>query len=764
MTTLSDQLAKPTLPEERTRLVRRVIFWLAIVAAALVGVLAGLLLVYSTNLPQVEDLERYRPSSITELYDQKGKVIGSFALQRRVIARYEDYPKVLRDAVISIEDKDFERHWGIDLWRIVGAAYRDISSGSRAQGASTLTMQLSRNLFLSPDRKFGRKLQEVILAIQIERRFTKEQIFTLYANQIFLGHGVYGFEAGSEFYFSKPARELSIDEAALLAGLPKGPSAYSPINNPEKALRRRNLVINNMMEDGRITAQQAQEAKSRPLNLRLQSEPNAVAPYFVEEARRYLEKKYGPDQVHEGGMRVYTSLDLELQQTAARAVLDGLAAYERRHGWKGHVVNVIAAGDDPFLYEHPDWSQAPEPGSYFHALVTKVAQGEAEIKIGKYQGLIHPADMAWTGHHSPLDILSVGDIVYVRVTAVGPEQQLQLALEQDSGAQAALVAIDNNTGEIRAMVGGRDFAESKFNRATQALRQTGSSFKPYVYSAAVEQGAMPDDTIVDAPISFPSVSGTWTPHNYDNKYEGTITLRHALAESRNIPAVKLAERVGIKTVIEYVRKFGITSEIQPYLPVALGSAEVTLLEHTAAYSTFPNDGVRLSPHSIRKVTDYDGHVMEQDFADVRDVLSAHSARVMVEMLQGVVRNGTGAAASKLNHPLAGKTGTTNDFTDAWFVGFSPSITCGVWVGYDEKITLGNKETGAQAALPIWMDFMKVAIAGKPDEQFPGAPPPEAMAGKNKTTAAALRRRGSLIPFRSWRNPEPGSANLYTGNC
>ena len=315
---------------------------------------------------------------------------------------------------------------------------------------------------------------------------------------------------------------------------------------------------------------------------------------------------------------------------------------------------------------------------------------------------------------------------------------MQLALEQDSGAQAALVAIDNNTGEIRAMVGGRDFDESKFNRATQALRQTGSSFKPYVYSAAVEQGALPDDTIVDSPISFPSGSGTWSPHNYDGKYEGTITLRHALADSRNIPAIKLAERVGIKTVIEYVRKFGITSEIQPYLPVALGSAEVTLLEHTAAYSTFPNDGVRLSPHSIRKVTDYDGHIMEQNFADVRDVISAHTARVMVELLQGVVLHGTGYAASKLNHPLAGKTGTTNDFTDAWFVGFSPSITCGVWVGFDEKKTLGNKETGAQAALPIWMDFMKVAIADKKDEKF-SEPPPEVLAGrKDKTESAAAK--------------------------
>jgi len=767
MTTPPDPITALNLPLNRARMLRRIVFALGIVAAALVGGLAGLLLVYSADLPQVNDLERYRPSSITELFDQNGKVIGTFALQRRVIAKYEDYPKVLRDAVISIEDKDFERHWGVDLWRIMGAAYRDLVSGSRAQGASTLTMQLSRNLFLSPDRKFSRKVQEIMLAIQIERRFTKEQIFTLYANQIFLGHGTYGFEAGSEFYFSKPAKLLTLEEAALLAGLPKAPTTYSPIHNPEKALRRRNLVLNNMMEDGRIASEQAQAAKSRPINLRLQADPNNLAPYFVEEIRRYLEKKYGTDQVHEGGLRVYTTLDTELQKTATRAVLDGLAAYERRHGWKAQLRNVMVAGEDIGSYEHPDWGRAPEVGSYYHALVIGVTRDAAEIKIGKYRGLIRAAEMAWTKLRSPAEILSIGDIVYVRVTGLIPSKPteglpgapqpdlrlrpntptagalgtaLQLALEQDSGAQGALLAIDNNTGEIRAMVGGRDFDESKFNRATQALRQTGSSFKPYVYAAAVEKGAQPDDTIVDAPISFPSISGTWSPHNYDNKYEGKITLRHALAESRNIPAVKLAERVGIRTVIEYVRKFGITAEIPPYLPVALGSAEVNLLEHTAAYTSFPNDGVRLGPHSIRKVTDYEGHAMEEDFADVRDVIGAHSARVMVDLLQGVVQHGTGIAASKLKHPLAGKTGTTNDFTDAWFIGFSPSISCGVWVGYDEKKTLGDKETGAQAALPIWIDFMRVAIAGRKDEQFP-APPPEAGPATANPTGGPQARRG-----------------------
>lgn len=716
---LRDITPPPPAPPKPSRVVYRVIFGLAVVAAALFGSLGGLLIVYSSDLPQVTDLEHYRPSSITELYDDKGEEIGSFALQRRVIVQYDDIPKVLRDAVISIEDKDFERHVGIDFWRLFGAAYRDLTSGSRAQGASTLTMQLSRNLFLSPDRKFSRKIQEILLAIQIERHFTKEQIFTLYANQIFLGHGVYGFEAGSEYYFSKHAKDLTLEEAALLAGLPKGPSGYSPINYPDKALRRRNLVLNNMMEDGRITAQQAQIAKSKPIVLHLQSDPNNRAPYFVEDVRRYLEKKYGTDQVHEGGLRVYTTLDSQLQKVANQAVLDGLATYERRHGWQGRLQNVIAGGDDPSTYTHPDWIHTPTPNSYFHALVTAVTSVEATIRVGKFSGQIRSADMTWTGHRSPAEILAPGDIAYVHVTGVNSStHRLALVLEQDSGAQAALVAIDNATGEIRAMVGGRDFDASKFNRATQALRQTGSSFKPYVYATAVEQvGLRPDDIVVDAPISFPG----WSPHNYDGRFEGAITIRRALADSRNIPAIRIAERVGIKNVVAYAHKFGISSEIQPYLPIALGSAEVTLLEHTAAYSTFPNDGVRLAPHSIRKVTDYDGHEMEQNMADVRDVISSRAARTMVELLREVVLHGTGYAASKLDHPLAGKTGTTNDFTDAWFMGFSPSITCGVWVGYDEKRTLGPKETGSAAALPIWIDFMRAAIAAKPTEQFPSAP-------------------------------------------
>ena len=697
-----------------------VLFGLLVLIAALVGATAGLLIVYSTDLPQVDGLERYRPSAITELYDDQGRIIGTFALQRRVIATFDDYPPVLRDALLSIEDKDFYRHWGINTWRILGAAYRDIESGGKVQGGSTLTMQLARNLFLSPDRSFHRKVQEALLAIQIERRFTKPQIFTLYANQIFLGHGVYGFEAASQYYFSKHAKNLTLDEAALLAGLPKAPQYYSPILHPDRALKRRNLVINAMLEDGKITTQQAAEAKEKPTILSLQHDPNSTAPYFVEEVRRYLESKYGSDQVHEGGLRVYTSLNLDLQKAANQSVLDGLAAYERRHGWKNKLVNVVAQGAVLEKYQSLDWDDTPEVNGYIHALVMQVESGSATVKFEKFSAELTQSDAAWT-QKKLANIMNVGDVIYVKILSLGRDGHARVSLEQDSGAQGALVALDNVSGEIKAMVGGRDFNESKFNRAVQAQRQVGSSFKPYVYAAAVDQGATPDDTILDAPVTFPAGTSTYTPHNYDEKFEGTITLRRALAQSRNIPALKLADRLGIKTVIDYARKFGVTSNIPPYLPIALGSADLTLMEQTSAFSVFPDDGVRIVPRYITKVTDYDGRVLEEDFPDVKDVISAKTARTLTSMLREVVQHGTGVAAAKMPYALAGKTGTTNDFTDAWFIGFSPSITAGVWVGYDEKKSLGSRETGGRAALPIWMEFMTAALAGRDSGQFEAPP-------------------------------------------
>ena len=713
-----EQAVAPT----RQKIVRRFVFALLVLLSALIGSFSGLIFVYSTDLPQIEQLEHYRPISSTELYDVHGKVIGSFALQRRVIATYSDFPPVLIEALISTEDKDFFRHGGVNIWRIIGAAYRDVESGGKVQGASTLTMQLARNLFLSQDRSFRRKVQEILLATQIERRFTKEQILTLYGNQIYLGHGVYGFEAASEFYFSKPAKQLTLPEAALIVGLPKAPTNYSPITHPDRALKRRNLVINAMLEDGKITAQQATEARDTPLGLRLAHDPNSLAPYFVEEVRRYLENKYGTDQVHEGGLRAYTSLDMDLQSAANRAVLDGLAAYERRHGWRGHLENVLLEGEALNGYKHPDWDEALEAGTYTHALVTAVWQwGSATLKIGNYLATLGPPDVAWTHQKIP-QMLNPGDIAYVKILSLDAGGKAKVSLEQDSGAQGALVAIDNATGDIRAMVGGRDFSLSKFNRATQALRQVGSSFKPYVYTAAIDQGSRPDDTVLDAPVTFQTASGPYSPHNYDEKYEGLITLQRALAQSRNIPALKLADKVGIRTVEEYARKFGITSPLPPYLPVALGAAEVTLIEQTSAFSVFPDDGVRLVPRYLTKVTDYDGRVLEENYPGVKDVVSSRTARLMTSMLQGVVQHGTAIAAASLKLPLGGKTGTTNDFTDAWFVGFSPNLTAGVWVGYDEKKTLGEKETGARAALPIWTEFMTAALAGKDPGKF--QPPPD----------------------------------------
>jgi penicillin-binding protein 1A len=700
------------------------------VLAVVTGSLAGLTLVYSVDLPQINDLERFRPSTTTDLYDRKGRIIGSFALERRVIVGYNDFAPVLRQAVISIEDKSFESHWGINVFRVAGSAWHDIRSHGRAQGASTLTMQLARNLFLSSERTAARKVQEAYLAIQIERAFTKEQIFTLYGNQIYLGSGMYGFEAASEYFFSKHAKDLTLTEAALLAGLPKGPVGFSPLLYPEKALRRRNLVLSEMESDGVITHQQAEQARQAPLGLHVAQPEMSVAPWFQEEVRRELEKRFGSEQVHEAGLKVETTLDLDLQQTANRAVTDGLAAYERRHGrfgsaspgdeHPGKLENALTSGVTIEDYRHPDWALKTPPGGYVHAIVTRVLPLEIHARIGppgqqNSEVVLLPEDWKWTGQRLGDALVKPGDIIYVQLSAATEGSARRATLQQDSGAQGSLMAIDNSTGDVLAMVGGRDYALSVFNRAIQSERQTGSSFKPYVYTAAVEAGAKPTDIIVDGPVSF----GSYTPHNYENDYKGAMTLTNAFAESRNIPALKLAARVGIHNVIDVTHRFGVTSNIPAYLPVAIGAVEISLEEQVASYAVFPNDGIRVAPRLIRKVSNSDGITLWEDPPAVTEVISQQTARTMMIFLRAVTAHGTGAAASQLNHPLGGKTGTTSDYTDAWFLGFSPSVTCGVWVGYDSRESLGDKETGAKAALPIWMNVMKVAIAGKDDERFLG---------------------------------------------
>lgn len=706
---------------------------LAVLAAAF-GSLCGLLLIYTVDLPQIQELEQYRPNTTTVLYDIHGNQIGSFALERRIVVSYDQIPPVLRNAVISIEDKNFESHWGVNLFRVIGAAYRDLTQDRRAQGASTLTMQLARNLFLSPERSFRRKLQEVLLSIQIERNFTKEQIFTLYANQIYLGQGVYGFEAGSEYYFSKPARELTLPEAALLAALPRGPSYYSPVMHSERALERRNLVLNAMLEDGVITAEQASEAKASPLGLHIAPPPNTDAPWFVEEVRRELNQRFGVDMVHASGLRVYTTLDLPLQKVANHAVLNGMAAYERGRGWRGGLLNVIAAGSSMDAFHHPDWNAPAAAGDYIHGVVTEVLPYDVTIRVGEKQTANLTSDgWAWTKERLASDFLKKGDIVYVHLLPppAGPQipnappvnNPLRAELEQDTGAQASLMAVDNATGDIAAMVGGRDFNLSQYDRATQSLRQTGSSFKAYVYTTAMQEGETPNSRVLDAPVTFHTASGPYTPHDYEKRYLGNVTLERAFAESLNIPALKVADRVGIGKVIATAHRFGVTSAIPAFLPIALGAAEVTLDEQVAAYSSFPNDGIRLTPHFVRRVTTADGQLLWEDVPDTHVSTDEASARKMLLLLEAVIHAGTGRAAASLNHSLGGKTGTTSNFTDAWFLGFSPSITCGVWAGYDDRKSLGDKETGARVALPIWMEFMKVAIAGHPDEAFPGEKQP-----------------------------------------
>src|SRR5213082_968967 len=714
------------------KLIDRVALAFLLLCSIALGAACGLLFVYASDLPEIRALETYRPNVVTEIYGDDGQLVGSFALQRRILMIYEQCPKVLYNAVTSIEDQHFEEHWGIDFPRIFSAALRNLVKRKITGGASTITMQLAGNLFLDrSDRSFRRKMQEILLALQIERRYTKPQIFTMYANQVYLAHGNYGFASAAQFYFGKSVTDLTLPEAALLAGMINGPK-YSPLLNPEGALARRNLVLHRMEEEGKISPTEEAAAAKSPLGLHVQYPRNDLAPYFFEEVRKYLEATYGTAAVHERGLRVYTTLNTNLQRIANQSLRNGVHAYERRHGWKGNLPNVLRDNLGKLdTYEDEDWRHAIEKGSYVTGLVMSVSDRDAVIKIGPYRAILSPPDFAWTGRRRPQDLLKVGDLAQFSVQELrGSTARVQL--EQQPGPQGALLCIDNSTGEIKTMVGGYSFEDSKFNRATQAVRQVGSSFKVYVYADALERGATPFDTIVDLPFTTISGGQPYSPHNYDERFEGTITLRRALAGSRNVPAVKLAEKVGINTVVDMAKRFGITTPLPPYLPLALGAADMKLEEHVSAFTVFPNDGIRIDSHMIRRVTSYEGALLEEAHPEVHDVLSPEVARTMTAMLEEVIQFGTGIQAKALGRPAAGKTGTTQDYTDAWFVGYTPQLTAGVWVGFDDKqISLGKKETGARAALPIWLEFMKGGTAGTPVTDFPNVVPLEQLAGEHQ---------------------------------
>jgi len=698
-----------------TRYLGSLVFVFLLCLSVALGATTGVLFVYNSDLPQINSLEDNHPSLVTDVYSDDGQVIGSFALERRIVVTYDEIPQLVKDAIVSVEDQNFYSHWGIDIYGIARAALKDVMAGRVVEGGSTLTQQLSKNLFLTPERRFRRKIQEAMLAIQIERYYKKQEILTMYVNQLFMGHGQYGFAAAADFYFGKPLKDLNIEEAALLAALPRSPINYSPISHLDRARTRRDYAIDRMVAEKKITVAQGEEAKSHPIVIAQKQRPDDLAPYFVEELRRYLEKKYGTSAVHEGGLKVYSTLNVEAQKAANAAVRAGLRDYDKRHGWRGAERNLVSEGvDDLASFDLPDWKLPIRTNDIVPGVVLNLTKTGATVKVANYQAELRPQDIAWTNAKTAREILKRGDIALFQVRSMSPaDLKIELTLEQKPEVQGALVAIEPKTGEVKALVGGYDFDESKFDRATQAMRQTGSSFKPFVYAAAIDNGLTLDDTILDAPVSF----GAYSPNNYDGNFEGPIGIRRAFADSRNVPAVKILAKFGVQNLIPYVRRFGITSKIEPVLPIALGATDVTLIEMVSAYSTFPNDGVRVVPQMIRRVTDYEGNALEENFPELRDVIPSETARTMVDLMQEPIKQGTATKAQELKRPIAGKTGTTNDFTDAWFIGYTPSLVAGSWIGFDEKVTLGDRETGAKAALPIWMDFMREVYKDKPIEQF-----------------------------------------------
>ncbi len=714
------------VPARRVLTLRRAVVTALFAGAILGGALLGVFFAFESDLPQVTSLEDFQPNIITQVFAADGSVLGEFAIEKRVVVSFKDIPPVLRNAIISVEDADFWKHLGINPWRVPGAALANLRSGRRGQGFSTLTMQLSRLLFLTPEKTYERKIKEVILAFQIEKNFTKEEIFTLYCNQVYFGHGNYGVEATTQFFFGKSIQDLTLAEAALVAGLPQNPTRLSPIELPDRALARRNHVLDRMAEVKYITEDEAAEAKNLPLGLRPRKDPPSIAPHYLEEVRKYLEREYGSQRIYQGGLRVYTTLDRGMQREAVRALRKGLRALDRRaRGFVKPESTVLRDGEFPDPIHLDEWDRPFAAGEVVRGVVLASERTLALVQIGDYKARVGPAEIAWTRRASVADALPRGAVAPFLVQSLSDEggrRDAKVLLEQEPKVEGSLLALDVKTGAVRAMVGGYDFEKSKFNRATQAWRQVGSAFKPVVYSATLEKlGWTAATLIVDAPLSFPNPwnKTVWSPQNYDFRFLGPIPVRHAIETSRNVPAVKALQAVGIETGIEYARKLGLSGELPPFLPIALGAGEATLTEMTSAFATFANQGLRMKPYLITRITDREGNIVEEARPQARDAIRADTAFVLTNLLRGVVERGTAVRARSLKRPIAGKTGTTNDFTDAWFIGYEPALAAGVWVGFDEKKdSLGKDETGGHAALPIWMDFWSAVRKDAPIEEYP----------------------------------------------
>lgn len=696
------------------------------VAAALLGTLAGVLFAYSDDLPEVSALDNYSPNTITRVLGKDNQLVGEFAVERRVVIHYDDIPENLRQAILAAEDGDFFQHAGLSISRMMLALVRDVVSSGRVPGGSTLTQQLARNLFATNigfttgDRSWERKIKESLVAVQIEKRYTKPEIFTMYCNQIYFGHGAYGVEAASQLYFRKPAKELALEEAATIAGIIQGNVRQSPFVNPEATRRRRNYALDRMAVEGFITDAVATETKEKPIVVA--GDPAAEtsqAPYFLEEVRKHLEAGYGAKALYESGLTVRTALDLRLQQAANRAIDQGLRRVDKRRGFRTPRRNVVAEGRTVDNFKHDRWARRMAAGDIVPAIVRSVNATSAQLRIGALQGELTKTGITWTRRTSPAELFKTGDLIDVELTTV-EGGTASVTLEQTPVLEGALVAIDNHTGQVLAMVGGYSFGRSKFNRATQAYRQMGSTVKPILYTAAIDRGLTPTTILVDEPTSFDAGTGqsAYQPRNYDRKFQGRITLRHALEQSRNIPSVKIIEMLGPSQVASYAKKFGFAQEFRPFLSMALGAQEVTLMEITSAFSAFPNHGIRMQPFLAQAITDREGGLLEETRPQPKDAIRADTAYVMTNLLQGVVQRGTSTAALALKWPLAGKTGTVDDNTDAWFIGFDPNITVGVWIGHDEKKPIGGNETGATAALPMWIDFMSTYLDLYADREHP----------------------------------------------
>jgi penicillin-binding protein 1A len=715
------------------RFARRATIVLLFVLASALGAFSGLLFASAEDLPQISALDDYAPNTITRVYDFKGEIIGEFATERRIVVPYEQISPLLRQAIVAAEDQTFEDHLGVSIPRLIVTAVKDIIYLER-KGASTLTQQLARNLFLTNEKSLERKLEELILTIQIEKRYTKREILALYCNHIPWGHGIYGAEAAARFYFGKSVKDVTLEEAALLAGMVQSPARQSPYVSVERATRRRNYALQRMADDGYISAAQAAKAKQAPVVTSGRPTTGGMAPFFVEDIRQHLEERYGAKRLYQGGLAVHTSLDAGLQRVAEKAFDAGLRRIDKRRGFRRPSRNVIADMQTVDGYKHDRWARAIAVGDIVPAVVADtsgsggpraVAAGAIRLRVGKYVIEVPKAGYAWTRKTTP-EFMKVGDLVSVHVQSLDEATKSGTGiLEQDPAIEGALLAIDNQTGQIRSMIGGFDFGRSKFNRARQAMRQMGSTFKPIVYTAAIDRGYTPVSVIDDAPVAFPAGPGQplYSPQNYDRTYEGPITLRRALEQSRNVPTVKLLDGVGPAVVIDYARRFGFTNPMQPYLSLALGAAEATPLEATSAYTVFPRQGVHMTPYEVLRVLDRQGNVLEENRPRAQDAIRADTAFVMTSLLRGVAARGTAASAASLDWPVAGKTGTMDDYTDAWFIGFDPEITIGVWVGFDEKKSLGRGETGTTAALPIWLDVMKARLELRGREPKPEFPAP-----------------------------------------